>query len=114
MKRVKIFKGVSIECANDGKVCLSDGKVIETDIVLCAIGRKPVLPKSMPELELNRKYVKVNENFQTSIPNIYAVGDINGLSMLAHSATAQAVDVVEFIAEGKQCSFAKKSVPSVV
>ena len=51
----------------------------ETDLVIMAIGAKanPLLPKSTPGLELNQwGYITVNEHLQTSIPDIFAGGDI--------------------------------------
>ena len=45
-----------------------------------------------------RGFVTVNERMQTSVPNIYAIGDITGKLLLAHVASAQGVDVVERLA----------------
>ena len=45
-------------------------------------------------LELNRGYLKVDENYQTSIPGIYAAGDIVGPPWLAHVATYRAIQAV--------------------
>ncbi len=60
-------------------------------LVLMAVGRKPVLPDGLTELgvELTRNAIKVDENMQSSVPGIYAIGDVNGLCMLAHAASAQ-------------------------
>ncbi len=55
-----------------------DGREIETDLIVMAIGIKPVnnLAKQLG-IELSpRGYIIVNKNMQTSIPTIYAVGDI--------------------------------------
>ena len=57
-----------------------------------AVGRCPVLPPGLMELnpETERGFLKVDPlTMQTSIPGIYAVGDVNGLCMLAHAAEAQ-------------------------
>ena len=45
-----------------------------------------------------RGFITINERMQTSVPNIYAVGDITGKLLLAHVASAQGVDVVERLA----------------
>lgn len=45
-----------------------------------------------------RGFVTVNERMQTSVPNVYAVGDITGKLLLAHVASAQGIDVVERLA----------------
>lgn len=53
----------------------SNGKVISVDGVFPYIGMSPNLPKGdIPELE--NGYIKVNENMETSVPDIYAIGDI--------------------------------------
>jgi len=60
--------------------------------VLMAVGRRPVIPEGLAEAgaEINRKGIAVDENFITSIPGVYAIGDCNGICQLAHAATAQA------------------------
>ena len=92
-----------------------DGQEFTFDMVLCAIGREPVLPKiEGVSIDLNGKFVKVDDNFRTNIPNIFAVGDLVGKMLLAHSAVHQAVSVVDYITEQKQCHFDTNSVPSVI
>lgn len=67
---------------------------IDTDLVLMAVGRAPVVPQGCAEagIELDaRGFVKVNpETMQTSAEGIYAAGDVNGICLLAHAAAAQA------------------------
>ncbi len=70
---------------------------IDTDLVIMAIGAKanPLLPQSTPGLELNKwGYIKVNENLQTSISDIFAGGDI-----VTGSAT-----VISAMGAGKQAA----------
>lgn len=67
-------------------------KIVTSDYVLVAIGRKPnVDTQSLDSLgiQTNAKGIVVNEHFQTSLPHIYAIGDVNGQSLLAHSAVFQ-------------------------
>lgn len=60
-------------------VTLSNGDTLETGLVFSALGRVPEIDKLNIDLEHTENgYIKVNENFETSIPNIYAVGDIIG------------------------------------
>ncbi len=64
-------------------------KNIETDIILNACGRKAKLPLIDSNLSIildNKGFIKVNEQMRTNYNNIYAIGDVTGLSMLAHSA----------------------------
>ena len=59
---------------------------IETELVLVSVGRRPVLPANFPGEVDPRGYVVVNDMCQTSIPHIYAAGDIIGGLQLAHLA----------------------------
>lgn len=57
------------------------------DYVLLSIGRLPDLSAVEDlDIELDRGRIKINEYMETSIPGIYAPGDINGIKMLAHAA----------------------------
>lgn len=63
------------------------------DCVLAAVGREPVELPGARDCGIEhseRGYIRVNDNFETSVEGVYAVGDVNGLCMLAHAATAQA------------------------
>ena len=75
---------------------------IECDKVLVAVGRKPNLGEDIIKLgiKLNKqKKIEVNEKFETSIKNIYAIGDvINKGPMLAHKAEDEGIAVAEIIA----------------
>lgn len=56
---------------------------------------KPVVPAA-PGLELTEKgFVKVNDRYATSIPGVYAAGDVIGGVLLAHTASFEAVQAVE-------------------
>lgn len=64
----------------------------EADLVLMAVGRAAntsSLNLSDVDIAFTPKGITVDENMQTSVPHIYAVGDINGLCQLAHAATFQ-------------------------
>lgn len=68
--------------------------------VLIATGRKPNTGGFGLEeigIDFDRKGIRVNEHFETNIPGIYAVGDVNGKLLLAHAAAAQAEYVAEHI-----------------
>ena len=75
---------------------------IECDKVLVAVGRKANIGNDIPKLgiELNKQNkIQVNKKFQTSIKNIYAVGDvIDKGPMLAHKAEDEGIAVAEIIA----------------
>ncbi len=70
---------------------------IEAESLLIAIGVMPNLEGALSpkvQLELERGYVKVNDNFESTVKGIYAAGDIIGPPWLAHVATFEAVNAV--------------------
>ncbi|MDE7411737.1 MAG: dihydrolipoyl dehydrogenase [Paramuribaculum sp.] len=66
-------------------------KSVAAQIVLMAVGRRPVLPLGLDEagVAVERGAIVVDETMATRVPGIYAIGDVNGRCMLAHAATAQ-------------------------
>ncbi|WP_040330019.1 dihydrolipoyl dehydrogenase [Clostridium ihumii] len=54
-------------------------------------------------IEHDRKRIKVDKNYKTNVEGIYAIGDVNGISLLAHAASHQGVEAVEYICKNKQC-----------
>ena len=75
---------------------------IECDKVLVAVGRKANIGEDISRLGIkldNKKKIQVNEKFETSIKNIYAIGDvIDKGPMLAHKAEDEGIAVAEIIA----------------
>ena len=75
---------------------------IECDKVLVAVGRKANIDEDISRSGIkldNQKKIQVNEKFETSIKNIYAIGDvINRGPMLAHKAEDEGIAVAEIIA----------------
>lgn len=73
---------------------------VEAEALLIAIGVVPNLEgavSSKVKLELERGYVKVNDNYESSVKGIYGAGDIIGPPWLAHVATFEAVNAVNAI-----------------
>ena len=73
---------------------------VEADLVLVATGRKPNtegLGLELAGVETGRGGIVVDDNMQTSVPHIYAIGDVNGRQMLAHAATYQGFRAVNHI-----------------
>ena len=71
---------------------------VEAEALLSAIGVEPNLDGLLGagvSLALDRGYIKVGADYQTSLPGIYAAGDIIGPPWLAHVATYEAVNAVE-------------------
>lgn len=66
---------------------------VESRVVAMAVGRSPNLPEGLDiaGIETAKGRIIVNsETLQTSNPDVYAIGDVNGICMLAHAASAQA------------------------
>ena len=80
-----------------------DGKKneLECDVVLVSVGRKPntknLMLDSVGVLLDEKKRIKVNQNFETNIKNIYAIGDVIAGPMLAHKAEEEGIAVAELI-----------------
>ncbi len=108
----KTRKGVSLEIEIDGKV-----NNVDYEKVIVAVGRRPFTENLLSEsvnLSLDEKgFVPVNDFCQTSIDNVYAVGDIVRGPMLAHKAMEEGVMVAERIA-GKRMEVNYNLVPSVI
>ena len=102
----------------DGVVYEKDGREekVLCDKVLLAIGRKPVADTCGVEnltLVVERGAIKVDECCRTNAVNVYAVGDCNGTSMLAHSAYRMGEVAVNTIL-GKKDRMRYKAIPSVL
>ena len=75
---------------------LEDGEMIETDIVLSAVGRVPNsadLGLDLAGVAMDRAAVKVDSYFRTSVSGVYAIGDLIGGMMLAHVADEEGIVV---------------------
>ena len=73
---------------------------IDADVILMATGRKPRVQPDFAKAGFEydeRKGITVNENFETTVKGIYAIGDVNGKQMLAHAAEMQAIRAVNHI-----------------
>lgn len=74
----------------------------EADEVVLAIGRHPVIPDGAREigLQLNGRAISVAPTMRTSIPHIFAPGDVNGRAMLFHAAVRQSLVAAHNILAG--------------
>lgn len=76
---------------------------LTADAVLMATGRVPVMPDGIDLLGLPASgAVKVDHTMRTSVPHVYAPGDVNGRSMLFHSAVRQSMVAAHNILAGGQ------------
>ena len=96
-----------------------DGKELRfpADKVLVAVGRRPCIENVGLEAAgvamTERKRVKTDERFQTSVPGIYAIGDLIDGPMLAHKAEEEGVALAELLA-GQKPHLDHHLIPNVV
>jgi dihydrolipoamide dehydrogenase len=86
---------------NGVTVSLESGKTIEAELLLVAVGRGPVssgLGYEEAGVTLDRGYVVVDEYCRTSVPGVYAVGDLIPTLQLAHVGFAEGILVAEHVA----------------
>ena len=92
----------SVTQNDDGVVVtLEDGQTFEAELLLVAVGRGPStagLGYEEAGVSMDRGFVLTNERLLTSVPNVYAVGDIVPGLQLAHRGFQQGIFVAEEIA----------------
>jgi dihydrolipoamide dehydrogenase len=89
--------------------------MLAADRVLVAVGRRPRTDGYGLEsllLDMNGRFVRIDNQCRTSMRNVWAIGDLTGEPMLAHRAMAQGEMVAEIIA-GKRRHFTPAAVPAV-
>jgi dihydrolipoamide dehydrogenase len=111
-KASKAGVSLSIEPVSGGKK-----ETLKADVVLVAIGRKPFteglgLDKAGVEMD-DHGFVKVDEDFQTNVEGIFAIGDVIGGAMLAHKAEDEGMVAVEIMA-GQSGHINYDTIPGIV
>ncbi len=105
------IEGNSVLCR-----CGGEELQLEAQIVLLSVGRRPNVENLGLEglgLDFGKNGIRVNERMQTSVPGVYAVGDVTGISLLAHSASRMAEVAVNNLC-GRRDRFREEAIPSVV
>ena len=110
-----------VEKLDDGsfEASLSSNETIQTDLIFFATGRKPLVEGlGLESLGVSMKpdgAIVVNQHYQTSMPNIYALGDVTGNVRLAPVATAEAMVLVHNLMNPKDLkSLDYKLIPTAV
>jgi dihydrolipoamide dehydrogenase len=87
------------------EIVLKDGDSVRADLVLVSVGRRPDAANLGLEnvgVGIGRKgEITVNDRFESSVKGVCAVGDVNGISMLAHAASEQAISCIDSMYGGK-------------
>ena len=112
---IKLITGATVTSIGQQAVSYEiDGQKVDlaTDLVLMAIGMKPNLGSfASLNLALEKSGVQVNEYMQTSLPNVYAIGDVTGKYMLAHVASHAGLIAIDHI-HGHDAKMDYKAIPS--
>lgn len=116
---MKFHLGTKVVAVREGAVvCEKNGQTFElsADKVLLAIGRKANtagLDLETVGVELDRGAIVTDARMKTNVPGIYAVGDVNGKYMLAHTAYREAEVAVNTLL-GKADTMRYEAIPSVL
>mmetsp|Transcript_135391 Transcript_135391/g.289482 ORF Transcript_135391/g.289482 Transcript_135391/m.289482 type:complete len:490 (-) Transcript_135391:89-1558(-) len=89
----------------------------EANVVLVCVGRRQFMDNLGLEavgVEMEGRKVKIDHNYRTNVPSIFAIGDIVQGPMLAHKAEDEGCLVSEYLATGKAPHLDYNCVPSVV
>ena len=74
------------------------GEKIKCDLLVNCNSRKAIIPESEIPLHITeRGFIKTNDNFETNLKGVYAIGDVSGKSFVAHLASAQGIFVINNI-----------------
>ncbi len=102
-QKVKVFTEAKVLKAKEGKVEFQSGeevKEIEVEKVLLAVGRSPNtkgLNLHNTDIVLKKGHIRVNENLETDVKGIYAIGDVIDTPKLAHLASREGIKAVNHI-----------------
>jgi dihydrolipoamide dehydrogenase len=89
---------------------------VDCDKVLVAVGRRPVTQGCGLEevgVKLEKGKVVVDDKFQTSVPGVYAIGDLINGPMLAHKAMEEGIAFADLL-DGQQAHVNYDAIPSVI
>lgn len=117
---VKFYLGHKVTGVHGTEVTLEkDGEMVrlQGEKVLLSVGRRPVTKGCGIEtlgLETLKGGIKVNAFMQTSVPNVYACGDLTGYSLLAHTAVSEGEVAIRHIAGKEKKGMNYKAIPGVV
>ena len=121
---VRFLNGAKLEAVSKTATGLSahvalgnETKEIDAEIVLVAVGRRAYTEGAglaAAGVNLERGKVVVDDHYRTNLPKVYAIGDCNGITMLAHAASHQGIAAAEHALGHAAAGHGKPIVPACV
>lgn len=108
----RISAGAPLSCVFTEK---GASRTVDADGILIATGRRPDTAGLFAPgigIRTERGFIVTDENHETGLPGVFAVGDVTGGAQLAHAASAQGIEAVEYMAGGTPVK--PRAVPSCV
>ncbi|MCW5936400.1 MAG: dihydrolipoyl dehydrogenase [Fimbriimonadaceae bacterium] len=99
------------------KTSAGEQQQVEVDVVLVAVGRRAFTDEMGLEqagVKLHRGGIEVNDFMQTSVPNIYAIGDVTGRVQLAHTASYEGQVAAENCVRGPSRRADRRAIPNCI
>ncbi len=118
-KGVKFHLSTRVTAVKDGRLQAENEEgtlELEGDKILVSVGRRPItkgLGLEDLSVELNRGAVHTDDYMQTNVKGLYAIGDLTGQSMLAHTAAREGIIAVKHIL-GRDEAMCYKAIPAIV
>jgi dihydrolipoamide dehydrogenase len=118
---VEVLTGAKVKglASADGALAIeaADGKstTLAADRILVTVGRRPVTEGwglDAVDLDMDGRFIRVDDKCQTSMRGVYAIGDVTGEPMLAHRAMAQG-EMVAGIVAGERRGWDKVCIPAI-
>jgi len=99
------------------KTKVEEGQSFDSDVTLVSIGRRPYTEglnlENLGVEKDNQGFIKIDRNFRTNLPNVYAIGDCAGQPMLAHKGSEEAICLIETLF-GHNTKINYAAIPNVI
>jgi len=93
--KIKVLTG-TVSNLVDNSITIN-GKSIPCGLLINSYQRKALIPENPLGLIAEKGFLPVNQDLETAVPGIYAIGDVNGKSSFAHAASAEGIHVINHI-----------------
>lgn len=107
--KIEILPFTTLGAGADGHLSV-DGQEVPCDRLVNASRRTAVLPPSRIDLAMDGDFIKTDDSLRTNFDTVFAVGDVNGRSFLAHAASAQGLQAVNAV-KGVKASWNPQRIP---